>query len=118
MMGLEVAAIVGAAPVPGRWTVVMSGPLNEVVSILVQYWSPTRMTGKANPSAPGAPTPGLTPCPDCSGWVSRRASQCPHCGRPLQPEVSGSGCGSSCGCILLALTVFFVIMFLKSCFGS
>ena len=27
----------------------------------------------------------LTACPDCGGKVSKRASQCPHCGAPLKP---------------------------------
>ncbi len=26
----------------------------------------------------------LVPCPDCGHGVSRLASTCPHCGRPLQ----------------------------------
>jgi hypothetical protein len=27
----------------------------------------------------------LTPCPDCEQLVSRLATLCPHCGRPLSP---------------------------------
>lgn len=30
--------------------------------------------------------PNLKPCPDCGHRVSRRATVCPRCGRPLQPE--------------------------------
>ena len=30
--------------------------------------------------------PNLYPCPDCGQRVSRAASVCPHCGRPLSIE--------------------------------
>ena len=29
----------------------------------------------------------LTTCPDCAKEVSKLANTCPHCGRPLQPQV-------------------------------
>ncbi|MBV1709374.1 MAG: hypothetical protein KMY54_05915 [Erysipelothrix sp.] len=29
----------------------------------------------------------LTTCPDCAREVSKLAVTCPHCGRPLQPQV-------------------------------
>lgn len=29
----------------------------------------------------------LTTCPDCMREVSKLAITCPHCGRPLQPQV-------------------------------
>ena len=29
----------------------------------------------------------LTTCPDCAREVSKLAITCPHCGRPLQPQV-------------------------------
>jgi hypothetical protein len=28
--------------------------------------------------------PNLTPCPDCGNRVSRQATACPRCGRPLK----------------------------------
>lgn len=31
--------------------------------------------------------PRLTHCPDCGRHVSRLAPSCPHCGRPLTPEI-------------------------------
>jgi hypothetical protein len=30
--------------------------------------------------------PKLTHCPDCGGHVSRLATACPHCGRPMTPD--------------------------------
>lgn len=30
----------------------------------------------------------LTTCPDCVREVSKLAITCPHCGRPLQPQVA------------------------------
>ncbi len=35
----------------------------------------------------GESNPKLTHCPDCGLHVSRLASACPHCGRPLTPEI-------------------------------
>lgn len=29
----------------------------------------------------------LIPCPDCDGLVSKLATLCPHCGRPLSPLI-------------------------------
>jgi hypothetical protein len=37
--------------------------------------------------SPGESNPKLTHCPDCGLHVSRLASACPHCGRPLTPEI-------------------------------
>lgn len=31
----------------------------------------------------------LIPCPDCENLVSKLATLCPHCGRPLEPVVAG-----------------------------
>ncbi len=33
-----------------------------------------------------AGNPNLTPCPDCGQRVSRRAPNCPKCGRPLTTQ--------------------------------
>jgi hypothetical protein len=30
--------------------------------------------------------PNLVPCPDCERMVSRHATACPQCGRPLPPS--------------------------------
>lgn len=32
---------------------------------------------------PAPPNPNLAPCPDCGRLVSRQATNCPQCGRPL-----------------------------------
>jgi WD40 repeat protein len=38
-----------------------------------------------NAAADSQSSAKLTTCPDCSGKVSKRASQCPHCGAALKP---------------------------------
>jgi hypothetical protein len=34
----------------------------------------------------GQSNPNLVPCPDCGRMVSRHATACPQCGRPLPPS--------------------------------
>ena len=36
------------------------------------------------------PNPNLLPCPDCGRNVSRLATSCPQCGRPLKPQSGDS----------------------------
>ena len=63
-------------------------------------------------SVPGVSAAGCAHCPDCGGIVSRRASTCPHCGRPFDP-ISIGAVGGVLWCLILfpialiALLVFF-----------
>jgi hypothetical protein len=42
-------------------------------------------------------------CPDCAGVVSRSATKCPHCGRPLKADSSRT---------ILLLAVFAILIYL------
>ena len=49
-------------------------------------------------------------CPDCAGKVSRQATTCPHCGRPVsesdrQPKKRMSSCGGCLAVIVLSVIV-------------
>lgn len=52
-------------------------------------WQHAKSAPSYSPSPPTSPeesNPKLTHCPDCGQHVSRLATTCPHCGRPLTPE--------------------------------
>ena len=54
------------------------GALGGIVLLVVL------LSAKKSPGA--TPNPNLYPCPDCGRHVSRLATTCPQCGRPLAPE--------------------------------
>ena len=77
----------------------LSGSLNPLFFIglpLGLYWcirgnrTSAGNAMRSQQDRPAAPhiedNPRLTHCPDCGGHVSRLASSCPHCGRPLTHE--------------------------------
>jgi len=96
------SAVFGSGAEPGDpprfrfLAALLSGALNPLFFVGVPlglYWlyrsghRPPQHQPPGAPSSPANNNPSLTHCPDCGGHVSRRAPTCPHCGRPLTPEI-------------------------------
>lgn len=64
-----------------------TNPLFFVGVPLGCYWLYRSARGPARRASPSEEeNPKLTHCPDCGKHVSRLATSCPHCGRPLKDD--------------------------------
>lgn len=55
----------------------------------------------------------LISCPECSNNISEKASKCPHCGFPLDPQIVAQikkEEQNGCGCIGAAMVVILIIV--------